>query len=64
VGPAAGGDTFDKDKMGSFTAGSFAYLDPDLHPYAMASREVIVQVQARAAADEPAKSSFWPISRH
>ena len=32
------GDTFDKDKMGSFPAGSFAYLDPDMHHYAMAVR--------------------------
>ena len=42
------GDTFDKDKMGSFPAGSFAYLDPDMHHYAMASGEVIVQVHGRA----------------
>jgi hypothetical protein len=42
------GDTFDKDKMGSFPAGSFAFLDPDMHHYAMASGEVIVQVHGRA----------------
>jgi hypothetical protein len=42
------GDTFDKDKMGSFPAGSFAYLDPDMHHYAMASGEVIVQVHGSA----------------
>src|ERR1700727_4088859 len=30
------GDTFDQTKMGSFPAGSFAYLDPDMHHYAMA----------------------------
>jgi hypothetical protein len=42
------GDTFDKDKMGSFPAGSFAFLDPDMHHYAMASGEVIVQVHGNA----------------
>jgi len=42
------GDTFDKDKMGSFPAGSFAYLDPDMHHYVMASGEVIVQVHGSA----------------
>lgn len=38
------GDTFDQAKMASFPAGSFAYLDPDMHHYALASGEVIVQV--------------------
>jgi quercetin dioxygenase-like cupin family protein len=42
------GDTFDKEKMASFPAGSFAFLDPDMHHYAMASGEVIVQVHGRA----------------
>jgi hypothetical protein len=42
------GDIFDKAKMGSFPAGSFAYLDPDMHHYAMASGEVIVQVHGSA----------------
>ena len=57
------GDTFDKDKMGSFPTGSFAYLDPDMHHYAMASGEVIVQVHGSAPlqfnyvnpADDPSK---------
>jgi hypothetical protein len=57
------GDTFDKDKMGSFPAGSFAYFDPDMHHYAMASGEVIVQVHGSAPlqfnyvnpADDPSK---------
>jgi hypothetical protein len=57
------GDTFDKDKMGSFPAGSFAYLDPDMHHYGMASGEVIVQVHGSAPlqfnyvnpADDPSK---------
>lgn len=30
------GDIFDKNKMTAFTAGSFAFLDPDMHHYAMA----------------------------
>jgi hypothetical protein len=42
------GDTFDRDKMASFPAGSFAFLDPDMHHYAMASGEVIVQVHGMA----------------
>jgi quercetin dioxygenase-like cupin family protein len=38
------GDRFDDSKMGSFPAGSFAYLDPNMHHYAMASGEVVVQI--------------------
>jgi quercetin dioxygenase-like cupin family protein len=38
------GDTFDQNKMMTFAAGSFAYLDPDMHHYAMASGPVVVQV--------------------
>jgi ChrR Cupin-like domain len=38
------GDKFDEAKMMNFPAGSFAYLDPEMHHYAMASGEVIVQV--------------------
>jgi ChrR Cupin-like domain len=38
------GDKFDQSKMLSFPAGSFAYLDPDMHHYVMAEGEVIVQV--------------------
>ena len=38
------GDQFDEAKMGAFPAGSFAYLDPQMHHYAMASGEVVVQV--------------------
>lgn len=42
------GDRFDENKMGTFPAGSFAYLDPDMHHYAMASGEVVVQVHGIA----------------
>src|ERR1700730_4584738 len=38
------GDRFEESKMATFPAGSFAYLDPDMHHYAMASGEVVVQV--------------------
>ena len=38
------GDHFDESKMGVFPAGSFAYLDPDMHHYVMGSGEVVVQV--------------------
>jgi hypothetical protein len=38
------GDQFDEAKMGAFSAGSFAYLNPQMHHYAKASGEVVVQV--------------------
>jgi mannose-6-phosphate isomerase-like protein (cupin superfamily) len=38
------GDTFDESKMMTFGAGSFAFLDPSMHHYAMAQGEVVVQV--------------------
>ena len=38
------GDRFDESAMANFPAGSFAFLDPDMHHYAMASGEVVVQV--------------------
>jgi quercetin dioxygenase-like cupin family protein len=57
------GDTFNADKMGSFPAGSFAYLDPDMHHYAMAASDVVVQIHGTAPVqfnyinpkDDPAK---------
>ncbi len=42
------GDHFDESKMALFPAGSFAYLDPDMHHYAMASGEVVVQVHGKS----------------
>ena len=42
------GDTFNEAKMAAFPAGSFAYLDPQMHHYAMASGEVVVQVHGQA----------------
>jgi catechol 2,3-dioxygenase-like lactoylglutathione lyase family enzyme len=42
------GDAFDTNKMNTFAAGSFAFLDPDMHHYAMASGETIVQVHGQS----------------
>ena len=58
------GDHFDESKMGAFPAGSFAYLDPDMHHYAKASGEVVVQVHGAAPlqfnyvnpADDPSRN--------
>ncbi|HZP32952.1 MAG TPA: cupin domain-containing protein [Candidatus Acidoferrales bacterium] len=38
------GDRFEESKMQGFPAGSFAYLDPNMHHYVMASGETIVQI--------------------
>lgn len=38
------GDKFDESKMTSLPAGSFGYLDPDMHHYVMASAETVVQI--------------------
>ena len=53
-----------RPKMMTFPAGSFAYLDPDMHHYAMASGEVVVQVHGMSPlqfnyvnpADDPSKN--------
>ena len=42
------GDKFDEASMGTFPAGSFAYLDPDMHHYAMAADAVVVQIHGVA----------------
>jgi hypothetical protein len=42
------GDKFDESKMMTFPAGSFAYLDPDMHHYAMASGAAVVQVHGQS----------------
>jgi quercetin dioxygenase-like cupin family protein len=42
------GDRFDESSMMSFPAGSFAYLDPDMHHYVMASGDTVVQVHGMA----------------
>lgn len=42
------GDTFDESKMAGFPAGSFAFLDPNMHHYVMASGDVVVQVHGAA----------------
>ncbi|HYL14912.1 MAG TPA: cupin domain-containing protein [Terriglobales bacterium] len=38
------GDSFEETKMMSFASGSFAYLDPEMHHYAMANGETVVQI--------------------
>ncbi|MGD0759832.1 MAG: cupin domain-containing protein [Candidatus Sulfotelmatobacter sp.] len=42
------GDTFDAGKMMSFSAGSFAYLDPSMHHYAAASGETVIQIHGQS----------------
>jgi quercetin dioxygenase-like cupin family protein len=42
------GDEFETDKMKAFTAGSFAFLDPNMHHFAMACGETIVQVHGQS----------------
>ncbi|MBZ5550183.1 MAG: cupin domain-containing protein [Acidobacteriia bacterium] len=57
------GDKWDDTKMMTFPTGSFAYLDPEMHHYAMASGEVVVQVHGMSPlqfnyvnpADDPSK---------
>jgi hypothetical protein len=57
------GDKFEAAKMGTFPAGSFAYLDPSMHHYAMASGPTVVQVHGMSPlqfnyvnpADDPSK---------
>jgi quercetin dioxygenase-like cupin family protein len=57
------GDTFDASKMMAFPAGSFAYMDPDMHHYVMASGETILQIHGTSPvqfnyinpADDPSK---------
>jgi quercetin dioxygenase-like cupin family protein len=57
------GDTFDEAKMMAFAPGSFAYLDPDMHHFAMTSGETIIQIHGMSplqinyvnASDDPSK---------
>jgi hypothetical protein len=42
------GDKFDESKMMSFATGSFAYLDPSMHHFAMGSGETVVQIHGNA----------------
>jgi hypothetical protein len=58
------GDQFDEGKLMNFPAGSFAFLDPDMHHYAMASGATVVQVHGISplhfnyvnSADDPSKT--------
>jgi hypothetical protein len=38
------GDSFDAGKMNEFAPGSFAYLEPTVHHYAMAKGETVIQL--------------------
>jgi quercetin dioxygenase-like cupin family protein len=38
------GDSFDEGKMNEFAPGSFAYLEPTVHHYAMAKGETVIQL--------------------
>jgi len=38
------GDQFDTTKMMTFGSGSFAFLDPSMHHYAMASGDTVIQI--------------------
>jgi mannose-6-phosphate isomerase-like protein (cupin superfamily) len=42
------GDQFDASKMMSFQTGSFAYMDPSMHHYAMASGDTVIQIHGMA----------------
>ena len=42
------GDVFETNKMTTLPAGSFVFLDPDMHHYAMAYGEVVVQIHGMA----------------
>jgi quercetin dioxygenase-like cupin family protein len=42
------GDVFETNKMTTLPAGSFAFLDRDMHHYAMASGQVVVQIHGMA----------------
>jgi quercetin dioxygenase-like cupin family protein len=44
------GDQFDANKMMSFGAGSFAYLDPTVHHYAAASGATVIQIHGQSPA--------------
>jgi mannose-6-phosphate isomerase-like protein (cupin superfamily) len=48
------GDQFDAGKMMSFGTGSFAYLDPSVHHYAMASGATVIQIHGLS----PAKFNY------
>jgi quercetin dioxygenase-like cupin family protein len=57
------GDKWEDGKMMTFAPGSFAYLDPEMHHYAQASGETVVQVHGMSPlkfnyvnpADDPSK---------
>jgi quercetin dioxygenase-like cupin family protein len=58
------GDKFEEGAMNSFSAGSFAYLEPQTHHFAMADGETVIQlhgvgpwgIQYVNASDDPRKN--------
>ena len=42
------GDKFDESKMKPYPAGSFAYLDPNMHHYVKAKGDTVVQIHGMA----------------
>jgi hypothetical protein len=58
------GEKFDATHMMSFPAGSFAYLDPDMHHFAMSSGNTVIQIHGMSPlkvnyinpADDPSQS--------
>ena len=58
------GDSFDASKMSTFSAGSFAWLEPSAHHYALASKETVIQLHGAGPweiiyihpADDPRKA--------
>ena len=42
------GDTFDESKLHTYSPGSFAFLDPNMHHYVLADGETVVQVHGMA----------------
>ena len=58
------GDKFDEGAMNSFSPGSFAYLEPQTHHYAMADGETVIQLHGIGpwgikyvnASDDPRKN--------
>jgi Cupin domain len=42
------GDQFDAAKMTAFPTGSFAFVDPSMHHYAMATGDTVIQIHGKS----------------
>ena len=64
------GDAFQESKMMDFGAGSFAYLDPEMHHYAMAGTDTVIQIHGMSPLqinyvhpeDDPSRKQVAPAS--